>query len=105
MQMPTVAEARTVDRTAAQRKRANRREQTQPVRIIDLRRLTHRDTEPSEEHPGREYRHRWVVRGHWREQAYGPERALRRPTWIPSYLKGPTHAPFLPSEHVFVWRR
>jgi len=30
----------------------------------------------------------WVVRGHWRNQAHGPERSLRRMTWIEPYSKG-----------------
>lgn len=40
----------------------------------------------------------FLVRGHWRNQAYGPQRALRRPLWIHPHYKGegpmairPTH--------------
>jgi hypothetical protein len=54
---------------------------------------------------GRRYRHRWVVSGHWRDQAYGPDRALRRQTWIPAHVKGPDGAPMLSTERVNVWRR
>ncbi|WP_329126139.1 hypothetical protein [Streptomyces sp. NBC_01353] len=54
---------------------------------------------------GRRYLHRWVVSGHWRDQPYGRERALRRKTWIPSYVKGPEGAPLLSTEKVNVWRR
>jgi hypothetical protein len=54
---------------------------------------------------GRRYRHRWIVSGHWRNQAYGPERSLRRQTWVPSYVKGPEGAPLLSTEKVNVWRR
>ena len=32
---------------------------------------------------------RFVVRGHWRNQAYGPEHSLRRKQWIEPYWKGP----------------
>ncbi|GGT65359.1 hypothetical protein [Streptomyces purpureus] len=54
---------------------------------------------------GRRYLHRWVVSGHWRDQPHGPDRALRRKTWIPSYVKGPEGAPLLSTEKVNVWRR
>lgn len=32
---------------------------------------------------------RFVVRGHWRNQAYGPESSLRRRQWIQPFFKGP----------------
>lgn len=32
---------------------------------------------------------RFVVRGHWRNQAYGPDRSLRRRQWISPFWKGP----------------
>jgi hypothetical protein len=32
---------------------------------------------------------RFVVRGHWRNQAHGPDRSLRRRQWIQPYYKGP----------------
>lgn len=33
---------------------------------------------------------RFVVRGHWRDQAYGPGRTLRKRMWIEAFWKGPT---------------
>jgi hypothetical protein len=36
---------------------------------------------------------RWVVSGHWRNQAYGPAMSLRRPTFIEPHLRGPEGAP------------
>ena len=41
----------------------------------------------------RMYRVRWLVRGHWREQAHGQGRVQRRRTWIAPHWKGPTTAP------------
>jgi hypothetical protein len=32
---------------------------------------------------------RWVVSGHWRNQAHGPNRSLCRPIYIEPHLKGP----------------
>jgi hypothetical protein len=74
------------------------------VTLIDLRHVK-TATDPDAEHATRTYSHRWVVRGHWRNQAYGPGRSLRRPLFIPSYVKGPDEAPLKLSEHVNVWRR
>jgi hypothetical protein len=74
------------------------------VTLIDLRHVK-TPTDPDAEHATRTYSHRWVVRGHWRNQAYGPGRSLRRPLFIPSYVKGPDEAPLKLSEHVNVWRR
>jgi len=50
----------------------------------------------------REYVHRWVVRGHWRQQPWGPGRAYRRPTWINPHPKGPAGAPLIGGERVNV---
>lgn len=33
--------------------------------------------------------HRYLVRGHWRNQAYGPNRSKRQLKWIAPYWKGP----------------
>lgn len=74
-----------------------------PVTIVDLRRVRHADA-PGER-SGRSYDHRWVVRGHWRNQAWGKGRAERRPVWISPYVKGPDDAPLLVTEKVNVWRR
>lgn len=78
------------------------------VVLVDLRRQFvphHQEDGESREEKQRRYRHRFVVSGHWRNQAHGPERALRRQTWIPAYVKGPDGAPMLASEKVNVWRR
>ncbi|MCU1372350.1 MAG: hypothetical protein JWO77_3544 [Ilumatobacteraceae bacterium] len=36
--------------------------------------------------------HQSDVRGHWRQQAYGPNHSLRRPTWIDDHVRGPAAA-------------
>lgn len=92
-----------VDRkVAAAYRRADRPDPE--VTLVDLRRLYH-PSQPGEESDGRTFRHRWVVAGHWRNQAYGPERSLRRKQWIASYVKGPDGAPLLETTRVNVWRR
>lgn len=106
MQMPTVAD--TVARTEAGAKLGNgKRDAAREVKVIDMRRLA-RKPSPEDSEDGdrkRTYTHQWVVRGHWRQQPVGKGHSERRTTWVPSYLKGPEGAPFLPSETVFVWRR
>lgn len=51
---------------------------------------------PDDAQPGQYQRRRdtrWWVAGHWRQQAYGPSRSLRRPVWIESHTAGPKDAP------------
>ncbi len=74
--------------------------------VVDLRhRYVPIDRKQDDEALGRRYRHRWVVSGHWRNQAHGPDQSLRRQTWAPSYVKGPDGALLLVTEKVNVWRR
>lgn len=106
MQIPTVAEV--VERREAGAKLGNgKRDLPRQVKVVDLRRLARRPDGDDEPGSGSkvQYRHQWVVRGHWRQQPHGKGRVERRTQWVPSYLKGPEGAPFLPSESVFVWRR
>ena len=42
--------------------------------------------------PTRTLDKRYMVRGHWRNQAHGPKRELRRLKWIEPYWKGPEGA-------------
>jgi hypothetical protein len=102
MQIPTVATPRQITGAGGSGRQWQNQQRT--VSIIDLRRLEHRDTSATDS-AGRAYRHRWYVRGHWREQAHGPRQSLRRSTWIPGYIKGPPGAPLLELERVNVWRR
>ena len=53
----------------------------------------------------RVYTRRWIVRGHWTHQAYGPGRESRRLQYIEPYIKGPEGAPLVATEKVMVWRR
>lgn len=104
MQTPTVAEARAKAVTLTKRV-AGGMPRRQLVTTISLRRLEHKPPEPGEQDRSREYTHRWVVRGHWRQQAHGPKRGQRKVIWVPSHVKGPEGAPLLAREHVHVWRR
>ena len=46
--------------------------------------------------------HRWIVRGHWRQQAYGPRQTLSRLKWIDPFVKGPEDKPF--DERRTLWK-
>lgn len=48
---------------------------------------------------------RFMVRGHWRNQACGEKLGQHRPVYVAPYLKGPENAPLKTSQTVFVWRR
>lgn len=66
------------------------------VRYVQLRHRTVLGQEHGEG-GGRGYRHRWIVRGHWRNHYY-PSRKAHRPIWIDQHIKGPDGAPILDPE-------
>jgi hypothetical protein len=82
-------------------RRSTRKGYRADVQVMTLRgpRL---DQPTSGEGRGREWHHSWVVSPHWRWQAYGPQRSLRRLTLIPAYRKGDPTKPLLGGERV--WR-
>ncbi|MFJ6949987.1 hypothetical protein [Micromonospora aurantiaca (nom. illeg.)] len=65
------------------------------VRIVRIRTYSQRDDEAKITGTGgsRTYTSRVWVTGHWRNQAYGPGRTLRRPVYIHPFLRGPEDAP------------
>lgn len=100
MRQPLASDTPAVyDRTARRRFQREGR-QPPPVRVIALR---HPPGSPSSGGGGdREWHHRWIVRGHWRMQPWGPRRELTRPVWIAPYPKGPEGAPLLGGEKVYI---
>ncbi|MBO2461490.1 hypothetical protein [Actinomadura violacea] len=106
MQQPTLADRSRADPDKPARTSARKADTGDPaVTVIDLRRRYRPDDrEETGVQDGRRFRHRWVVSGHWRDQPHGPDRALRRKTWIAAYIKGPEGAPLLATERVNVWR-
>ncbi len=69
-----------------------------PVTVIALRRV-HGEGASSGDGEGRDYSHRWIVGGHWRNQWY-PSREVHRPVWIAPYVKGPDDKPLVLKERV-----
>lgn len=77
------------------------------VRYFDLRRArteTREDADDELRDSTRQYRHRWIVRGHWRSQFY-PRRGDHRPIWIDPHFAGPADKPLLGGDRVNVLRR
>lgn len=80
-----------VDRT--EQRKYNRAGRAYPgVNVVNLRR---RPVPEGRDAPQgvRDYQVRWIVSGHWRDQAHGPQWSLRRRQYIAPYLKGPDDAP------------
>jgi hypothetical protein len=52
----------------------------------------------------RPFTHRWIVVGHMRRQAYGPNHSLRKLIYIPPHVKGPVGTPLIvrPTVHAVV---
>jgi hypothetical protein len=77
------------------------------VKMLVLRENLHRPGESADddERVRREYSHRFIVRGFWRNQAYGPNHSLRRRQWVPPFVKGPADKPLICKETVRIWKR
>ena len=56
--------------------------------------LTQRKETDYQRHIGK-----WMVRGHWRNQAVGAKRAKRKLIWIQPYVKGDEFTKFLNKEY------
>jgi hypothetical protein len=81
------------DRSA--RRRSQRAGYPADVRLIDVRRQAAPATDTEGESHHVEWSHRWLVNPHWRQQAYGPGRSLRKPVFILPHVKGPADKPLV----------
>jgi hypothetical protein len=69
------------------------------VRVVQLRRISANHGAGSD---AVEWSHRWVVSGHWRQQACGPNYSERRPVYVLPFVKGPGDKPLkAQAERVF----
>lgn len=69
------------------------------VNVIDVRRPAGEGVGPAGPRSV-EWTRRWMVDGHWRQQAHGPGRTLRRPTYIAPFMKGPADKPLVLTDKV-----
>jgi hypothetical protein len=100
MSQPLASETRAVAPRAAARRVTRLGVSVPDVRVISLRRTSGSSVGGG----SREWSHRWMVRGHWRQQWY-PSIGQNRPIWVDPYLKGPEGAPLLGGEKVYSWER
>jgi hypothetical protein len=64
------------------------------IHVITLRRPVGKESAESRDV---DWQWRWWVRGHWRQQAVGPNHQDRAPVWIMAHVKGPEDRPMKPS--------
>lgn len=101
MGSPGLAESTVRKSTAADKKKSKRRQgRRADVRIIDLRKRAKSAVRQVGE-ARRMNMHRWIVRGHWRNQACGAGMQDRRMIYIAPYVKGPDGAPLLEGQKVY----
>lgn len=77
------------------------------IRVITLRKKKARIEEHPEENGdggGREFSHRFVRQGHWRNQWY-PSVSMHRQIWIDETIVGPDWLPLVIKDRVFRWTR
>jgi len=80
-------------------------EELKKISVLRLRRIqpNHED-EGAREAERRTYSHRWIVSGHFRNQAFGQNWSEHRVIWIPPYVAGPVGKPLVIKEKVTVIR-
>lgn len=95
----TIADIEPVVPTRQQRRQLERR--NVPVRTVTVIRLRRRGSR-GDGGTTVNWTHRWVVRGHWRQQPCKNENGdwTTRPVFIHPYIKGPDEAPLLVRRHV-----
>lgn len=78
------------------------------ITVASLRRRRY-ESDAEREAESRQFTHRWIVRGHMRNQAIGPRNAeggqQHTRVWIAPYVKGPEDKPLVLKDRVQVWRR
>jgi hypothetical protein len=72
--------------------------------VVTMRSPRMRPNDDEMEHEGREYSHRWLVRGFWRNQFY-PSTGEHKVIYINPFIKGPADKPVVFKEHVNAWIR
>jgi hypothetical protein len=88
---------------AARRRLERRGHEPQPVRLVNL--VTRRSRATPLSSGARQYTCRWPVKAHWRQQAYGPGRTLRKAILIAQQVRGPADKPLRIRDAVKVWRQ
>jgi hypothetical protein len=107
----TVVREETAERAVA--RRAKRKNLPSGVTVIQLRRAEYVGG-GLEGHANVVWKHRWIVRGHWRWQVCGPKHKLAQETspgvyrariWIAPFVKGPEGTELIVTEKVYSLNR
>lgn len=101
----TITDVHEEEPDRAGRKRARRMGLPDRVTVIHLRRT---DSARHEGESDVEWQHRWIVRGHWRNQPIGPRSAEEQEykrIWINPFTKGPDGAPLIVTDKVYTLNR
>lgn len=88
--------SRTVD------KRGRKRTHVDQITYVTIHRTPRSETTDGDS--GRNYTHRWVVRGHWRRQWY-PSQERHIPIWINDHIAGPDDKPVLRRDKITILRQ
>lgn len=81
----------------AVQRQARRQGEVPNVTIATLRRVRHERQAPHMLDV--DWSHRWIVRGHWRQQWY-PTLEQHRPVWIAPHVKGPDDKPLVVKQKI-----
>ena len=85
------------------RRYGRRKYDRRPVRVVTLG-ARHAKAPGEGDAARHERHHRWIVRGHWRNQWF-PKQKRHVPMWIAPHVKGPDGAPILErQETVHAWK-
>ncbi len=99
----TIVNTREEEVPSKRRHKAKQMNLPSRVTIIDLRRMESNHPVTGQSHI--EWNHRWITRGHWRWQAYGPGRLERKRIWIHDFIKGPEDKPLVVTDKIYALRR
>lgn len=79
-------------------------EELKKISVLRLRRIQPNHEDEGTKDTERAYSHRWIVSGHFRNQAVGQNWSEHRVIWIPPYVAGPAGKPLVIKEKVTVIR-
>jgi hypothetical protein len=88
------------DRAARRRMVREKWEPVERIRVIRYRRYTYHTLQQGQEHRQVDWKFRWVVRGHWRNQWFTKDQE-HRPVYIHQFVKGPPDRPMKDPSRLF----
>lgn len=102
MQQPLASTGEAQPYRALRRRLEKAGQPPAPVTVVTLRRR--KEAAHAGDGTPVDWSHRWVVRGHWRNQ-WHPRLKQHRAMWINEHVKGPDDKPLVVKDKVVVWNR